>query len=645
MSQYLPIGNYKWEYSDEFLKDPENNKKVLNTILKKRKDASRGYCVQIKCHFPPQTHDYLMDLPPAVENIKVKREQLSPKQEKYLEKMGKKNYISTEKLITNLGPRDEYVLHYSELQYYVKLGIVVDEIQKVLSFDQSQWLEPYITLNSNLRKNAKTILRGTSSIGVHMGKSEIILNKPILVGAAVLGLSKLHMYKFWVETEDIYQDMIKNADLFDFNNYPSDYPLVKSLPKDQWIIDENGERTLKNAGVIGKFKDECPEYIMSEFFGPRAKLYHYVLENGSVGSRHKGVSKMGMKAATSNIFDLSLPGSLLSDSIPEDEQIDPMTLIYRNCLFEDEEHYAKNVGFRTKNHIISLVEIEKKALHPLMTNVRYYWTEKYTFPVHIDKNSLVSDLKEVIKAKKQNDFTGVDADKLKLWNTEKLLKKHIHVLVKPPSSTSTSDEVLELREKLAAMQALLNKSVHAHESLKSTETFYYSIRGLKNSIREICLTPALENDRALLNVLNDDGKYFPRNTPLKPFNEWTFPKVCELYGLSNDPNPIEYRSTGRILGVIKVKKEDFMKGFAQASVQMESTLTRKRKVNEINNGQDVDRVFGMRPNDKVVKVLGHIVWLLEEAQKPKDVGEELREIKRAKSSTNLVGKADSVDKS
>src|ERR1043166_3767081 len=26
-------------------------------------------------------------------------------------------------------------------------------------------------------------------------------------------------------------------------------------------------------------------------------------------------------------------------------------------------------------------------------------------------------------------------------------------------------------------------------------------------------------------------------TPSKPFNEWTFPKVCELYELSDDPNP------------------------------------------------------------------------------------------------------------
>ncbi|PKY18201.1 hypothetical protein RhiirB3_490449 [Rhizophagus irregularis] len=57
MSQYLPIGG--------------NNKKVLDTILKKRNDASRGYYVQLECHFPSQTHNYLQDLPPTVENIKV----------------------------------------------------------------------------------------------------------------------------------------------------------------------------------------------------------------------------------------------------------------------------------------------------------------------------------------------------------------------------------------------------------------------------------------------------------------------------------------------------------------------------------------------------------------------------------------------
>ncbi|CAI2191134.1 14295_t:CDS:2, partial [Funneliformis geosporum] len=122
-------------------------------------------------------------------------------------------------------------------------------------------------------------------------------------------------------------------------------------------------------------------------------------------------------------------------------------------------------------------------------------------------------------------------------------------------------------------------------------------------------------------------------------------------GQGNLDYAVECRSTGRVLGVIEVKKEDFMKGFAQASVQMESTLSRKCKADEIDNGQDVDRVFGIvtdasewyfmecsldnegKPafklsesvtvvykdenlQAKVEKVLRHIVWILEEAQKP-----------------------------
>ena len=119
-------------------------------------------------------------------------------------------------------------------------------------------------------------------------------------------------------------------------------------------------------------------------------------------------------------------------------------------------------------------------------------TTASAFAVDIDREKLVSHLKEAIKAKKQNDFAGVDADKLKLWKveipddrndllsdlslqdndellatrdigdywTEKPPKRHIHVLVEPPETTATSDEVLELRKQLATMQELLNKSVH-----------------------------------------------------------------------------------------------------------------------------------------------------------------------------------------
>ncbi|RIA88757.1 hypothetical protein C1645_227446 [Glomus cerebriforme] len=42
-------------------------------------------------------------------------------------------------------------------------------------------------------------------------------------------------------------------------------------------------------------------------------------------------------------------------------------------------------------------------------------TTASAFAIDIDREKLVSHLKDAIKAKKQNDFAGVDADKLKLW--------------------------------------------------------------------------------------------------------------------------------------------------------------------------------------------------------------------------------------
>ena len=86
------------------------------------------------------------------------------------------------------------------------------------------------------------------------------------------------------------------------------------------------------------------------------------------------------------------------------------------------------------------------------------------FSVKISRDEPISELKDAIKAKKQNDFAGIDADRLKLWkvtipgdqddqlrnlilqNSDELLaindigdywstspsKKHIHVIVKLP---------------------------------------------------------------------------------------------------------------------------------------------------------------------------------------------------------------------
>ncbi|GBC45482.2 uncharacterized protein LOC111334919 [Rhizophagus irregularis DAOM 181602=DAOM 197198] len=351
MSQYLPIGNYRWEASPEYFKQNlDKQKQILNVILNTKPDAAH--------------------LPPAVDSIAMEGD-----------------FPETEKLVPHLSKHEDYVIHYQELQYYIKLGMVVDEITQVLSFDQDNCLCKTMEnvrkyqdvklmrmINENdekkfLKKVRKPSFKyarqlGNTLVGAHMGKASVILNKPIIIGASVLGLSKLLMYRFWygfvkekygnkvrlgymdtdsfiyhVETEDIYKDMAERPDLFDLND----------------------------TKTIGLFKDETPGNVITESYHIRAKSYHYVLADKSTKSKHKGVSKKGMSDMAKDTYFPSLGGTLLDDTVEKDEIFDPMTQVYRDCLFENGVFYAKNVGMRTKNHVISLIESEKKALSPIDT--------------------------------------------------------------------------------------------------------------------------------------------------------------------------------------------------------------------------------------------------------------------------------------
>ncbi|CAG8547165.1 10409_t:CDS:2 [Cetraspora pellucida] len=202
-------------------------------------------------------------------------------------------------------------------------------------------------------------------------------------------------------------------------------------------------------------------------------------------------------------------------------------------------------------------------------------TPANAFPVDIDKDQLVGHLKKVIKAEIQNDFAGLDSNKLKLWkvtipddrddpisnlsleDSEELLairkiskyfpdsplEEHIHVLVSPPETTTASSEVLELREQIASLQALFNKSEYEFDvivSPKRTNGFKWivnieeaTLEGLKNSIREMNLgLPALENDGVNIFKL-----IVVIETPSKAFSDWSFPKVCQLYELGESDDP------------------------------------------------------------------------------------------------------------
>ncbi|GBB95615.1 hypothetical protein RclHR1_25780001 [Rhizophagus clarus] len=315
MSQFLPIGNYQWEASWEYLlKNPAMQKKYLEKILKTKANALRRYFLNIKSHFPLKTHDYLRDLPPAVKNVAVGKDWFSPYNEELVNNLDGGCFSKTEKLVPHLGLRKDYVIHYLKLQYYVKLGMIIDEVSEILSFDQTNWLVPYIAFNTERRQGAKNAsekdffkLMNNSVHGKTMENERYSDNTQ-------LGYMDTDSFIFQVETEDIYKDMAEHPDLFDLND----------------------------TKTIGLFKDETP-----------------------IRRVWKKWQQTYMPSLEGSLLDDPIDKSSLSEQEAMRADADPMTqveIIYQDCLFGKEVFHVKNVSFRSKDHILSLVESEKKAL-------------------------------------------------------------------------------------------------------------------------------------------------------------------------------------------------------------------------------------------------------------------------------------------
>ena len=132
MMQYLPTGGFHWvrdEYSLNKLKNQVNNGLIKD-------DADERYILRVKLRYPENLHASHTYYPLAVERMKVKKEWLSPKQQELIQRSGQR-YVPTEKLIPNLFDKDEYVVHYRNLQYYISQGMVLEHIYEAIKFDQS----------------------------------------------------------------------------------------------------------------------------------------------------------------------------------------------------------------------------------------------------------------------------------------------------------------------------------------------------------------------------------------------------------------------------------------------------------------------------------------------------------------------------
>ena len=129
MSQKLFVRNFKWIEKDDISK--------FNEAFIKNYDenSDKGYILQVDVKYPEKIRMLLSDLAFLPERMKINK---------------------CIKLTCTIQNKENYVIHIRALQQAINHGLKLKKVYKVIEFRQEAWLKPYIDLNTNLRKQAKS---------------------------------------------------------------------------------------------------------------------------------------------------------------------------------------------------------------------------------------------------------------------------------------------------------------------------------------------------------------------------------------------------------------------------------------------------------------------------------------------------------
>ena len=350
---YLDANNlYGWAMSLPLPKKGFHWKRVMPTeeqIMPMKWNSKKGWILEVDLEYPAHLHDAHNDYPLAPEKKAIRQEQLSEYQQ-LLTVEHDLTPPNTEKLLLMLEDKEKCVVHFSNLQFYLRQGMRLKKVHRVIEFDQEPWMENYIRMNTEFRKQARSdfetdfyklmnnsvfgktmenlrnrvdvkIVRswemdkirkllsspafdrftifGNDMAGIHMHKTKLVLNKPVYTGMTILDNSKILMYDFFYnhlkarygqKCELVYTDT--ESLILDIQTED----VYKDIQEDSWLYDtsnypkDNLLYSDVNKKALGKMKDECGGDVIKEVVAVRSKMYSVRVGKKNI-RKAKGVKK------------------------------------------------------------------------------------------------------------------------------------------------------------------------------------------------------------------------------------------------------------------------------------------------------------------------------------------------------------------
>jgi len=141
----LPYANFTFICDDE-----------VNSIKWETVDLLKetGYFVEVSLTYPEEIWEKTKSFPLCPENKNITYDMLSPYQKKVLKEVYNKTTYSEKKLTSTFFDREKVVLHALNLQLYLKLGLKIKEIFRVIKFDQKPFMKSWVDFCTEKRSQS-----------------------------------------------------------------------------------------------------------------------------------------------------------------------------------------------------------------------------------------------------------------------------------------------------------------------------------------------------------------------------------------------------------------------------------------------------------------------------------------------------------
>ena len=385
MCETLPLKNF------QMFDGPFDVDETLKRLSQLTPTQTQGWILEVDLQYPKELHDAHNDYPLAAERMKTSPKELF-------------------KLVPNLNDKHKYVCHYRLLQFYLRHGLKLTLVHRIIMFDQEQFMKPYIMKNTNLRtvateasekdffklmnnscfgktmenphkrKDVRLVTKENEAIkltskpcyqdfkqfherlyGIMMKKLTVKLDKPVFIGFSVLELSKLLMLEFLY---DYFKPKYPTARVLytDTDSFLIDIPtedVYKDIEEDAKLWYDTSDypkdsplHSLVNKKVIGKMKDEMNGTVIKEYVGLRSKMYSVASQTGVI-KKAKGVGR-----------------NVVKTSICHDN--------YKEALFDGKVFHHDNPKLTSELHQINTTVVRKKTLCAQDTK-RVYSSPEYSY--------------------------------------------------------------------------------------------------------------------------------------------------------------------------------------------------------------------------------------------------------------------------